>query len=271
MAKATTSSKRAFAAGRGNLWLFVPDELVLVDDKSDPLYDPRVKAPPDENLVRNILHQGVINPVTIVKRGDQAVVVAGRGRVKAAREANRRSRKAGGPEIKVPCTLRRADGKGLMGLMISENEIRRDDGPTEKAKKAQGLLDAGYTEEELATVFGVTPQTIRNWLSVLEVSPKVRKAIERGEVAASIAPRVRNLPYAKQEETIAKVQAGAKKARRGNGNGRATVAAVAKTVSAGNGKASRMRNRVEIENRLKTSNLAEDYAKALRWVLRMEG
>jgi ParB family chromosome partitioning protein len=250
--------KRAFDTARTNLWMFDPNELVIIEDENDALYDPRVKLPLDPALVQNILYQGVLEPVVIVKREGDAVVVDGRQRVRAAREAVKIAKERGLTEVKVPAVLRRTDDRGALAVMISANEIRQDDGPLQRAEKCQRLLAAGYTEEELCTLFGKTKNTINNWLSLLEVFAPVRKAIERGELAASAAPQLKNLP---KEEQLAAVEEAKTK-----GNGRASVKGVRKGMNKPT--APRMRNRTEIEERIKTRGLPPDYREALKWVLR---
>lgn len=250
-------AKRAFDASRTNLWWFDPEDIYIVTDENDALYDPRVKLPVDQALVKNILHHGVLEPVVIVKRDGGAVVVDGRQRVRAAREASKASQAQGGPEIRVPAVLRRGDNRGLLGVMVSANEIRRDDSVTDKARKVQRLMDAGYTEEELATVFGVGKQTINNWLSIFDVAPEVRAKIDKGEVPASSARKLAKMDRKEQLKTVKQAQKEKK--------------TVSKAVREKFGEPRpKMRNRKEIENRLGEKNLPADYRAALRWVLRRD-
>ena len=85
------NSKDAYGAeGTTSLLSFDPDKLVLVEDKNSPLYDPRIDLPIDEPMVASILALGVQEPVLVWKDPEdgQVKVVAGRQRVKNAREAS---------------------------------------------------------------------------------------------------------------------------------------------------------------------------------------
>ena len=93
--------------------------------------------PLSENLVLNIMHHGVIEAVIINKNPETGTVdvVAGRQRVRAAREANKRLRAQGLEPIQVPATVRRAEAADLAGIMVSENEIREGDTAMGRAQK----------------------------------------------------------------------------------------------------------------------------------------
>lgn len=138
---------------RTNMYMVDPDDLVIITDKSDPLYDPRVELPVEEPMVLNIMHKGILQNIRIVRRNNQDVVITGRQRVKAAREANKRLRKEGKEPIKVPCVLTRGDEAEQLGVMISENELRQGDGILAKAEKCKRYLDMGRTEKEAFIIF----------------------------------------------------------------------------------------------------------------------
>lgn len=266
---ATKDAKRAFDAPRANLWMFDPDQLLLVEDPRDALYDERIKLPLDEPLVLNVMAQGILEPVVIVKREGIPVVVAGRQRVRAAIEANRRLKGNGHVPVRVPCVLRRDDDRACLGVMVSENELRQDDSPLRKAKKAQQLMGIGYTEGEISVMFGKSVQTVRNWLGLAESPKDILDQVERGEITPTVALKVRNLPREKQKEIIASVKANAKKVTGRKGAAQASARAVDAAVREAVPAQPRMRNRAEIEARLKTKNLAAGYVDALRWVLRI--
>src|SRR5580692_10690815 len=97
MPKASRDSLRA--KGKTDVYFFDPRDLVLVTDKDDLLYDARVEDPVNEALVASLMYApdgksslGVIQPVTGRRNQEsgKVEVVAGRDRVKAGREANRR-------------------------------------------------------------------------------------------------------------------------------------------------------------------------------------
>ena len=192
--------REAFQAKKRTTFLFDPYDLVLVTDKSHPLYDPRVEEPPDEGLIRSILRFGVIEPPVITKNADgKPEVVDGRRRVKAARVATDISKDGGGPPILVQCVYRTGTERDLFSVVVSANEHRRDDNPVEKAEKANRMINMGACNADVAEAFGVTTQTVRNWLKLLELPPAERKAVEQKQNTMSAAlsrPRTPGKPRA---------------------------------------------------------------------------
>lgn len=198
--------KDALNAKTRKYFFMDPIELTLVTDKAHPLYDPRVEREPEERLVRNIISYGVKNPILVRKNGDKVEVVAGRQRTKAAIEANKRLERDGFEKILVPVIPARGDDKSMVGVMILENELRQDDNPFEKANKALNLYNAGWGEDELATVFGVTEQTIGNWLRLHDLSDSVKDAVQAGDLSASAAGELAHLDREEQDKQLEELQ-----------------------------------------------------------------
>src|SRR5579885_2462085 len=179
------------ADGRQDLLMFNPDAVTLVTEESHPLYDERVHLPVDEALVRSIMVRGVLTPIMVRKNGEkngQPIVEAvdGRQRVKAAREANKRLVAEGKMPIRIPAVTKRGEDKDMAGIMLTTNELRKGDNAMVKARKLARLRDMGYGDEELAVTAGISPQTVNNLLSLLDLSPSLQKEVETGVLAASI-------------------------------------------------------------------------------------
>jgi len=187
---------------RSNLYMFDPADLVIVTDKEDSLYDPRVELPVEENMVLNIMDKGILQNIRVVKRGENRVVATGRQRVKAALEANKRLRKQGKEPIRVPVVLATGDEADNFGVMISENELRRDDSPIAKAEKCKKFIDMGRTAKEAAVTFGVTEQTIKNWLEIVSLSAAAKKAVDNGMISATAAAKLSSMSPAEQKEAV---------------------------------------------------------------------
>ena len=205
--KSAKKSRKAIDAPRKDVFMVDPWELTVIgldtDDKADhPLYDKRVKLPPDEKTVANIKHQGVHTPIRVRKNGDTIEVVVGRRRVINAREANVELKTEGKEEVRVPCMMAKGEDADLLGILISENEHRRGDTPMARARKLKKLLDMGRTEDEAANVFGVTKQAVKNWVKLLDLSSKVRKAVDNGKLSASAAIELHALSHEEQDEQL---------------------------------------------------------------------
>ena len=204
----TKNSKDVYGAvGRTNLLMFDPDHLVIVEDQNAPLFDRRALEPADEKLVRNIMHHGVIQPVAIRKNPETGVVevVAGRRRVRAAREANLRLLEQGLEPLHVPATVTRGDDGYLTSVMVSENEIRKEDSPMNRAEKMQRLVNLGKSEREIGLLFGVGIQTVKNTLSLLECCAAVRTAVNNGSIGVAMATDLSKMKPEEQRETLEKM------------------------------------------------------------------
>ena len=199
--------------GKRDAFMFDPEDLVLVTDEKSPLYDDRVELPVDESLVLNIMFapdgtpQGVLEPINAMRNSEtgKVEVIDGRQRVKAAREANKRLKKAGLEPIWVPAMLKRTNGQGAMGMLISSNEHRQDDSPLGKAKKAQRYLDLGRTEADIATLFGISQASVKNMLALLDAPAAVRNAVEAGKISTSDGYKLAKLEPAEAKEKVAEL------------------------------------------------------------------
>jgi len=202
---------QTFNGPRGNMFLFDPAELHIVGldsaaEPTHPLYDERIKLPLSEMLVLNIMLHGVLKPV-LVRKGPSGrpEVIDGRQRVRAAREANRRFVEQGIQTMRVPGVVRRDEDKAVFGIAVSANELRQGDQLMAKARKAQRYLDMGHSEDEAAVEFGVTTQSISNWLKLLELAPAVMEAVSAGQIRASAAVALHGMPFEAQEGTLKKL------------------------------------------------------------------
>lgn len=258
---AKNSTEAYGAEGKTNVLMFDPEKLSLVVDATSPLYDPRVHLPPDEAMVLNIMHQGVFQPIIVAKNPETgaAEVVAGRQRVKAAREANVRLRAKGCEPILVPGVIRRGGGADLAGVMVGENELRRDDTPLGRAEKMRRLSDLGRTEDMLAVLFGCNAQTVRNTLALLDCCAAVKSAVEAKKINVGHALKLSKLEVSEQREKLGELlEAGAGL----NGHAKARKQAATLTKRGGAGQ---MRRRAEIE--AERDSASGDRRAALDWVL----
>jgi ParB family chromosome partitioning protein len=265
-------AKQALEGKRGNLFLIAPEDLVIIgidtahkSEKEHPLYDPRIKLPVNENLVRNIMVYGVIDPIKVRKEGDDPVVVDGRQRLRAAREANKRLVAEGKEPILVPVIPKRGSDATMFGVLISANENRQNDDILAKIDKAGRMLDMGKTEDDIAIAFGVQVQTIKIWLKLLDVCDAVRKAVDAGQISPSAAAKLAGLNRDEQISTLKTLiesgQATTAQATahvRAVKTGKETTAAPSKRL---------IKKMIEYVKANDDERLSEDFLKGVRWAI----
>ncbi len=247
------------ASGKTNVLAFEPEKLHLVIDKTHPLYDERIHLPISEAMVLNIMDQGVLEPIIVWKDPETGLscVVDGRQRVRHTLEANKRLTKEGKEPLLVPAVAKRGSAIRMAQAMVSANEIRQADTPLGRAKKMADALERGHDEDDLALMFGVSLQTVRATLSLLDATQAVRDAVESGTVTVTQARQLGALPPEEQRTKVAEIElatAGTKgheKARR-----QRQILGEAKP---------RIKSRKEIAKALEDAS--GEYAEALRWVL----
>lgn len=118
-------------------------------------------------------------------------------------------------------------------------------------------LERGHDEDDLALMFGVSVQTVRATLSLLDATQAVRDAVESGTVTVTQARQLASLKPEEQREKVKQIETatagttGHEKARR-----QRQVLGEAKP---------RIKSRKEITKALEDAS--GEYAEALRWVL----
>jgi ParB family chromosome partitioning protein len=252
------------AAGKSNVLIFDPDTLTLITDPAHPLFDRRALLPYDEAMVRNIRHRGVLETILVHKDPEtgEVIVVDGRRRVIAAREANRRLRDEGLAPIMVPALPKRGKQAELAGMMVATNEHREHDSPINRAEKMQRLRDLGYDDEQIAAEFRVEPPTVAASLRLLDCTAAVRDALEADQITVSHALKLAKLSPDEQREKV-KVLIAAAEGKQGHERSRAQKAALIGEA------APRMRTRKQVLAELERAT--GERAAALRWVLNLDG
>jgi|SRR5579859_1650273 len=171
-----------------------PEELVIVGldtqhkDGEHALTDvDRLKNPVDPDTVLSVKVHGVYETIIARMKNGIPEVVNGRQRVRAAREANKQRKKEGLPPIRVPVVFQRMEDREAFAAMITTNEHRLDDMPLWRARKALKTLGYGYSREETASLFKVTPVTIASWEKIADLDQKVIEAIEKNRITLTLA------------------------------------------------------------------------------------
>lgn len=218
-------SKKGFDAPRNSIYVFGPDDVVVVGIDTNhgpehPQYDERNSLPVAEGDIRSVLTHGNLDPIEICPPkcniDGKPVVNDGRQRVKRARIAVNRQKEYRSKieygltleqladeigdvtpetlaiwlktEIKLQATVAKLGDAQLGARAIARNAIRSDDTMLAKARRAKRHIDVeGGTVESAALAFGVTTKAIEQWLKVATSPAKIQKAVEEGKISATAA------------------------------------------------------------------------------------
>ena len=141
---------------------------INVDEIFPNTYQPRrfFKEEALQELSASIREHGIIQPITVRKRGEKFELVAGERRWRAARIAELRY---------VPCNVIEITDTESAEIALLENLQREDLNYIEVAEAYYNLInDHKFTQDELAKRMGKKQSTIANKLRLLKLSEKVR-------------------------------------------------------------------------------------------------
>lgn len=141
---------------------------VKVDEIIPNTYQPRKFFDEEalQELSQSIKEHGVIQPLTVRKRGSIYELVAGERRWRA-------SKLAGLSEV--PCIITEITDVESAEIALLENLQREDLNFIEEAEAYFNLInDHNFTQEELATRMGKKQSTVANKLRLLKLSEEVR-------------------------------------------------------------------------------------------------
>ena len=142
---------------------------ISVDEIFPNTYQPRrfFNEEALQELSQSIKEHGIIQPITVRKRGSKFELVAGERRWRAARLA----------ELNVvPCNVIDITDTESAEIALLENLQREDLNFIEEAEAYYNLInDHKFTQDELAKRMGKKQSTIANKLRLLKLSSKVRE------------------------------------------------------------------------------------------------
>ena len=141
---------------------------INIDEIFPNTYQPRRYFNEDAllELSTSIIEHGIIQPITVRKRGEKFELVAGERRWRAARIAEL---------THVPCNIIEITDTESAEIALLENLQREDLNFMEVAEAYYNLInDHKFTQEELANRMGKNQSTIANKLRLLKLSQKVR-------------------------------------------------------------------------------------------------
>jgi ParB/RepB/Spo0J family partition protein len=150
-------------------------------------------------LTQSIKEFGLLQPLVVRRVADHYVVIAGGRRLVAARRAGLRE---------VPVIVRNDEGARVRVLQLIENLQRQQLSPLDEARAYQELLEIdALTTGSLAARLHVSTQTVRDKLRLLR-DQVLADAVERRQIAATVAREINKLPDDVAEDLRKRVQAG---------------------------------------------------------------
>jgi hypothetical protein len=183
------------------------------DGPEHPCFDGDSKAEPvDEGMVRFMTNYGWFGSVVVTTIGTRRYVLAGRRRIRAAREACVRLEAAGGTPFRVAVEHHRPDVKnrdaGLLAIVFAENALRRKErSPVALARQAARMANAGSKIDETALAMGVTENGVRRYLKINELAPVVKAAVEAEQITVDAGLLLHGKEEPAQAEGLAKMLA----------------------------------------------------------------
>lgn len=254
---------------RSNAYSFDPNDLYVYGLDTDhgedhPLVDDdldRVRKL-DEDMIANIEHRGVIEPIEVTVVDDHIVVINGRRRVVHCREANARRTARGEEAWKIRAITMRGSEDDIEHKLtaISANMFRADHGILAQARKMAQLMNRNVPEVVVANSFGVSVGTIANRMALLGLSAKVQKAVDRGDITPTAALELKTLEKSEQDEALVKLlESGG--GRRGQANAARELADPEKAAKPS---MARLRKLLATEE---FKGLDEQTQRVLRWVV----
>ena len=132
-----------------------------------------------EELADSIKKNGIIQPITVVDKGDHYMIVAGERRWRAAMQLGLKE---------VPVIIGDYTEQQIMEISLIENIQREDLNPIEEArayKKLQEALD--LKQDEVAEKVSKNRATVTNSLRLLKLDEKVQNMVIEGQISAGHA------------------------------------------------------------------------------------
>jgi ParB/RepB/Spo0J family partition protein len=143
-----------------------------------------------DRLANSIRAQGLRNPITVYEDGapGKYVVWSGEGRLRACKRLGWEEM----PAIVMPKPADEAER--IVGQMTDNDREPAD--PITEAQAIKAMLEFGKTEQWVADQLGQGKAWVVNRLKLLSLSPGLQLKVQRGELSASAALKLKGKPKA---------------------------------------------------------------------------
>lgn len=156
--------------------LRIPVELI----EPNP-YQPRMNFDADalQELAESIRTLGLIQPITVRRKGDKFQIISGERRFRASQLA--------GMDM-IPAYVRDASEQGMLEMAIVENIQRENLDPIEVAMSYERLMEeCNLTQEELSVRVGKKRASVANQIRLLKLPAKVQHDLKVGLISVGHA------------------------------------------------------------------------------------
>lgn len=159
----------------------------LTKIESNP-FQPRKEFAEDslKELAASIKEQGVIQPITLRKKDDNAFqIISGERRVRATKLAGLDD---------IPAYIRTASDQEMLEMALVENIQREDLNPVEIADSYHQLIEeCGLTQEGLSERVSKKRSTITNYLRLLKLPSEIQKGLIENKITMGHAKALINV------------------------------------------------------------------------------
>jgi ParB family chromosome partitioning protein len=152
-------------------------------------------------LAESIKLHDIIQPITVVKLGNNYQLISGERRLRASRIAGLKD---------IPAYIRTADDQQMLEMALLENLQRENLNAMEIALSYKRLMDeCSLTQEEVAERMKKDRSTVTNYIRLLKLPPDIQKAVRDGKLSMGHARAIIGLEQVDQQlyvyrETIEK-------------------------------------------------------------------
>ncbi|MBC8043373.1 MAG: ParB/RepB/Spo0J family partition protein [Rhizobacter sp.] len=148
-----------------------------------------------EELKKSIVEKGVIQPITVRKKGSGYELISGERRLRATTEAGFKEIPAYVLDVKTD--------REMLELALIENIQRERLNPVEIALGYQRLItECKLTQEEVADKVSKDRTTVTNFLRLLKLPQQIQESLRQGEISMGHARALINLEATKDQTAI---------------------------------------------------------------------
>lgn len=148
-----------------------------------------------DELAQSIKNFGLIQPITVVKKGEHYQIVAGERRYRACIKAGLK---------KIPVVIKDLSQREKLEMSLVENIQRENLNPIEEALAYLTLIETyNITQEELASTIGKSRTSITNSIRLLNLDVQIKKWIMEGKLTAGHGRAILSLEDSKEHINFA--------------------------------------------------------------------